>query len=124
MTVDHRASAPTRSTPAESFTPRACARPSCPASSRHGPEVHWRPTADTLRPTCQATDAQRRPCPRSRDRDGFCPTLARSEEHTSELQSLMRISYAVFCLKKKKTKEKIYHADHKKRKQQYKTLIQ
>src|SRR3546814_1807031 len=29
---------------------------------------------------------------------------ARSEEHTSELQSLMRISYAVFCLKKKRTK--------------------
>src|SRR3546814_5082824 len=30
--------------------------------------------------------------------------LPRSEEHTSELQSLMRISYAVFCLKKKKNK--------------------
>src|SRR3546814_3745364 len=30
-------------------------------------------------------------------------TLERSEEHTSELQSLMRISYAVFCLKKKNT---------------------
>src|SRR3546814_9660622 len=30
--------------------------------------------------------------------------LARSEEHTSELQSLMRLSYAVFCLKKKKKK--------------------
>src|SRR3546814_11162599 len=30
--------------------------------------------------------------------------VARSEEHTSELQSLMRISYAVFCLKKKKQK--------------------
>src|SRR3546814_3907641 len=30
------------------------------------------------------------------------PTCRRSEEHTSELQSLMRISYAVFCLKKKK----------------------
>src|SRR3546814_3882438 len=30
-------------------------------------------------------------------------SLARSEEHTSELQSLMRISYAVFCLKKKNT---------------------
>src|SRR3546814_2527248 len=29
--------------------------------------------------------------------------IRRSEEHTSELQSLMRISYAVFCLKKKKT---------------------
>src|SRR3546814_5767660 len=32
---------------------------------------------------------------------------ARSEEHTSELQSLMRISYAVFCLKKKKYKTQI-----------------
>src|SRR3546814_6219036 len=31
---------------------------------------------------------------------------ARSEEHTSELQSLMRISYAVFCLKQKKTNQK------------------
>src|SRR3546814_5816973 len=30
---------------------------------------------------------------------------ARSEEHTSELQSLMRISYAVFCLKKKKSRQ-------------------
>src|SRR3546814_10034225 len=34
-----------------------------------------------------------------------CASAARSEEHTSELQSLMRISYAVFCLKKK-TKNK------------------
>src|SRR3546814_6719849 len=33
---------------------------------------------------------------------------ARSEEHTSELQSLMRISYAVFCLKKKKNNKKIH----------------
>src|SRR3546814_5851275 len=33
----------------------------------------------------------------------------RSEEHTSELQSLMRISYAVFCLKKKKTKKITTH---------------
>src|SRR3546814_9058958 len=32
---------------------------------------------------------------------------ARSEEHTSELQSLMRISYAVFCLKKKKKRQKL-----------------
>src|SRR3546814_9187644 len=31
-----------------------------------------------------------------------CGSVDRSEEHTSELQSLMRISYAVFCLKKKK----------------------
>src|SRR3546814_3832554 len=34
---------------------------------------------------------------------GRRPMPTRSEEHTSELQSLMRISYAVFCLKKKKT---------------------
>src|SRR3546814_3366565 len=34
------------------------------------------------------------------------PAGLRSEEHTSELQSLMRISYAVFCLKKKKTRRK------------------
>src|SRR3546814_7047129 len=36
----------------------------------------------------------------------------RSEEHTSELQSLMRISYAVFCLKKKK-KKKTHHTKTK-----------
>src|SRR3546814_7660246 len=35
----------------------------------------------------------------------------RSEEHTSELQSLMRISYAVFCLKKKKTTHKIHQCE-------------
>src|SRR3546814_5688184 len=44
----------------------------------------------------------------SSGRDGIGTSLsaakaARSEEHTSELQSLMRISYAVFCLKKKNT---------------------
>src|SRR3546814_10516304 len=36
------------------------------------------------------------------DDDNIDAAMARSEEHTSELQSLMRISYAVFCLKKKK----------------------
>src|SRR3546814_5713934 len=36
----------------------------------------------------------------------FSAVFGRSEEHTSELQSLMRISYAVFCLKKKNTKHK------------------
>src|SRR3546814_10483410 len=41
---------------------------------------------------------------------------ARSEEHTSELQSLMRISYAVFCLKKK---NKEHHQQHK----TYKTTL-
>src|SRR3546814_2816183 len=37
---------------------------------------------------------------------GYDMAAQRSEEHTSELQSLMRISYAVFCLKKKKKKRK------------------
>src|SRR3546814_9812754 len=45
--------------------------------------------------------------------EGLCgPHMGRSErseEHTSELQSLMRISYAVFCLKKKKTKSRTLH---------------
>src|SRR3546814_7703216 len=36
----------------------------------------------------------------------------RSEEHTSELQSLMRTSYAVFCLKKKKKKPKVRSQSH------------
>src|SRR3546814_1303576 len=47
-------------------------------------------------PAVRRCDDRRRPrsrCPRNR--------TGRSEEHTSELQSLMRISYAVFCLKKK-----------------------
>src|SRR3546814_18377673 len=40
------------------------------------------------------------------DGDEGAIRAGRSEEHTSELQSLMRISYAVFCLKKKKTHNK------------------
>src|SRR3546814_1387936 len=39
---------------------------------------------------------------------GDVDAVWRSEEHTSELQSLMRISYAVFCLKKKKQTQKCY----------------
>src|SRR3546814_3835928 len=41
------------------------------------------------------------------DREGVL--LQRSEEHTSELQSLMRTSYAVFCLKKNKYRKAQYH---------------
>src|SRR3546814_6647925 len=39
-------------------------------------------------------------------------SAGRSEEHTSELQSLMRISYAVFCLKKKKKKNETHSDNH------------
>src|SRR3546814_8878569 len=55
-------------------------------------------------------------CRRARNRARLC----RSEEHTSELQSLMRISYAVFCLKKKicttlnnNQTERLYHNKRK-----------
>src|SRR3546814_6665813 len=41
--------------------------------------------------------------------DRFIGAIERSEEHTSELQSLMRISYAVFCLKKKKNTKTTKH---------------
>src|SRR3546814_2578840 len=65
----------------------------------------WQPVDNCLlQPgTGPAIEYQMNPCPRS-------------EEHTSELQSLMRISYAVFCLKKKKTHKnniKIYIITHK-----------
>src|SRR3546814_8874765 len=65
--------------------------------------------ANSARGHAQGQNADAEP-PRCRSCRGAVETilgrciLARSEEHTSELQSLMRISYAVFCLKKKKKK--------------------
>src|SRR3546814_8416192 len=59
---------------------------------------------------------RRQPCAR-KDAPGLCllAQTKRSEEHTSELQSLMRISYAVFCLKKKKnTMHKHYTIENRK----------
>src|SRR3546814_1951123 len=50
----------------------------------------------------QASDRAAAPAARRRA-DPRTPAGWRSEEHTSELQSLMRIAYAVFCLKKRKT---------------------
>src|SRR3546814_1379307 len=48
-------------------------------------------------------------CHRIADRTAWnFDSFHRSEEHTSELQSLMRISYAVFCLKKKKIQERTH----------------
>src|SRR3546814_6745625 len=54
---------------------------------------------------------------RTRHEFGRCheKTIGRSEEHTSELQSLMRISYAVFCLKKKKRTQKLRQTDIEKK---------
>src|SRR3546814_2281359 len=67
---------------------------------------HWRTKA--LKPASfpgASAKARRSPFP-TNDLCPYWSTMAkslRSEEHTSELQSLMRISYAVFCLKKKKS---------------------
>src|SRR3546814_8453841 len=65
----------------------------------------------TLFRSSPPTNTPRRPTPtvRFRSRSPASPVAnapTRSEEHTSELQSLMRISYAVFCLKKKNKKKK------------------
>src|SRR3546814_7165149 len=60
---------------------------------------------------CARRQAASRACaPLSPETSTLTPGTAkslRSEEHTSELQSLMRISYAVFCLKKKKQTQEI-----------------
>src|SRR3546814_6238277 len=53
------------------------------------------------RQTIRTAPGRRVPLPET---SGSAPNDSRSEEHTSELQSLMRISYAVFCLKKKNKK--------------------
>src|SRR3546814_10331254 len=55
---------------------------------------------------------------------GNCEVGKRSEEHTSELQSLMRISYAVFCLKKKNKKKKSTTDTTKIQKKTYNMQIQ
>src|SRR3546814_2762472 len=52
------------------------------------------------------------PVPAASARQRRHRTSGRSEEHTSELQSLMRISYAVFCLKKNKNKNRLTVASY------------
>src|SRR3546814_6914394 len=69
---------------------------------------------DTPADACRGPGQHRHP-------DGPGEGTRRSEEHTSELQSLMRISYAVFCLKKKKplTTTKHYNHTHSQHKTEY-----
>src|SRR3546814_9970562 len=68
------------------------------AQAEFGIAAHWAYKHDAVRPDTQVRWI--------RDLIEILDTagspIGRSEEHTSELQSLMRISYAVFCLKKKK----------------------
>src|SRR3546814_2262688 len=87
---------------------------SCPASQDHalfiidfacGDRIDTQQVCNLARLDNALTRKQRG---KHRECSPHCPhqrRILRSEEHTSELQSLMRISYAVFCLKKKKEKK-------------------
>src|SRR3546814_6336385 len=66
-----------------------------PADELRPPSVPCGPRCTSMR---SISPSSLRPMP---ERERYTPSMNRSEEHTSELQSLMRISYAVFCLKKK-----------------------
>src|SRR3546814_8695357 len=91
---------------------RAPPRPRCPKGRSYGPAAcgagHHNPALED-RPRWRRRPAPRTGCAGSRNSARRQATAhpARSEEHTSELQSLMRISYAVFCLKKKKHTKRI-----------------
>src|SRR3546814_2038276 len=78
-------------------------------ASWSGPHLHGHGASDNgPAVTCSVENRGCHPPPHSpsrrpsRRRRSALSLMKRSEEHTSELQSLMRISYAVFCLKKKK----------------------
>src|SRR3546814_3735698 len=77
---------------------------SAQAERRPALEREWTMSGSIRRCNDPAVPAQVRPLRHRPRRVSSCPAPGRSEEHTSELQSLMRISYAVFCLKKKKKK--------------------
>src|SRR3546814_8761782 len=65
--------------------------------------ANWSPEAPDRVATAFRVGYRRSDSQMASREPAFTAPLSRSEEHTSELQSLMRISYAVFCLKKKNT---------------------
>src|SRR3546814_3696474 len=111
---------PPRSTRTDTLFPYTTLFRSCPAEKtslsqrsigwlrgrrreREGGAAPWRMRGPISRPGSSAT-MTRRPS-----------TASRSEEHTSELQSLMRISYAVFCLKKKNKQTMQNHKEERRK---------
>src|SRR3546814_1036013 len=107
---------PPRSTPTDTLFPYTTLVRSPDRAARAGNEYrlsHSLPTARGLpAPSARRAPWRSQPAVRSRlstAAAGHSDWVAvRSEEHTSELQSLMRISYAVFCLKKKTEREATY----------------
>src|SRR3546814_3844920 len=105
---------PPRSTRTDTLFPYTRLFRSRAVGERHGPPCGG---GAGSRRRCACLEADRRAAPDRDDRRSLQPKCAasgrgdagpvegrsRSEEHTSELQSLMRISYAVFCLKQKKS---------------------
>src|SRR3546814_5137638 len=98
-----------RSARATGHSPATTTRP--PAGDHGPPHARHPASARPETPHGRANSPARRggvhpmrppPRPLSDVRSSLFPKALRSEEHTSELQSLMRISYAVFCLKKTK----------------------
>src|SRR3546814_5945324 len=95
---------PPRSNRTDTLFPYTTLFRSIPFSVAHTP-AQQRPTVQGLYPPPPSTSARGASLTTSRTTRHSAPLDRRSEEHTSELQSLMRISYAVFCLKKKKHKQ-------------------
>src|SRR3546814_6396980 len=110
---------PPRSTRTDTLFPyttlfRSHRRPAAAADARprHHPR-HHRAALPRGRHHLRAADHLRKRVAAGARRIPHRQHAVRSEEHTSELQSLMRISYAVFCLKKKKKQNNVYTMDNK-----------
>src|SRR3546814_5814127 len=97
---------PPRSTRTDTLLPYTTLFRSASGHDPRGPEEKRLPFADAAPGAADAEHLLALALTLVRDEritvDRLFALLSRSEEHTSELQSLMRISYAVFCLKKKK----------------------
>src|SRR3546814_3312522 len=97
---------PPRSTRTDTLFPYTTLFRSCPTNAAS--QVSCQDSLDTHRPNVpNSVDNREADQATTRHDDAPMSEALRSEEHTSELQSLMRISYAVFCLKKKTKTNKI-----------------
>src|SRR3546814_1257118 len=98
-----------RATPTDTLLPyttlfRSTAANACPSASttRDQNSASCQPLASACRASSRPPNCGTLNRPKQRSGKPVAEFVSRSEEHTSELQSLMSISYAVFCLQKKK----------------------